>query len=234
MSTDRQLLIGGEHVAAASGKRTDDRDPYTGDLVTTVAAAGPDDAKRAVDAAEAAFGPWAAMAPSQRRRLFLDAAGLLESRAHDASQLVTAETGAVSHWGAFNVHLAAEMLREAAASITQPVGEVLTTSKPGAISMSIRQPTGVVVSFAPWNAPIILGIRSVAVPLAVGNTVVMKPTEHAPMSAGLFLADVLNEAGFPSGVCNVVTTAPEDAAEVAEALIADPRVRRVSFTGSTR
>jgi vanillin dehydrogenase len=234
MSTDRQLLIGGEHVAAASGKRSDDRDPYTGDLVTTVAAAGPEDAKRAVDAAEAAFGSWAVMAPSQRRRLFLDAAALLESRAQDASQLVTAETGAVGHWGAFNVHLAAEMLREAAASVTQPVGEVLPTSKPGAMSMSIRQPAGVVVSFAPWNAPIILGIRSVAVPLAVGNTVVMKPTEQAPMSAGLFLADVLNDAGFPPGVCNVVTTAPEDAAEVAEALIADPRVRRVSFTGSTK
>ena len=234
MSTDRELLIGGEHVPAASGKRTDDRDPYTGEMVTTVAAAGPEDAKRAVDAAEAAFGPWAAMAPTVRRRLFLEAAALLESRSNEAASLVTAETGAVGPWGAFNVHLAAEMLREAAASVTQPVGEVLSTSSPGAISMSIRQPAGVVASFAPWNAPIILGIRSVAVPLAVGNTVVMKPSEQSPMSAGLFLADVLHEAGFPPGVCNVVTTAPEDAAEVAEALIADPRVRRVSFTGSTR
>ena len=163
------------------------------------------------------------MAPTVRRRLFLEAAALLESRSNEAASLVTAETGAVGPWGAFNVHLAAEMLREAAASVTQPVGEVLSTSTPGAISMSIRQPAGVVASFAPWNAPIILGIRSVAVPLAVGNTVVMKPSEHSPMSAGLFLADVLHEAGFPPGVCNVVTTAPEDAAEVAEALIAGPQ-----------
>ena len=73
-----------------------------------------------------------------------------------------------------------------------------------------------------------------AAPLAAGNTVVMKPSEQAPLTAGLFLADVLQQAGFPGGVCNVVTTAPEDAPAVAEALIADPRVRRVSFTGSTR
>ena len=106
------------------------------------------------------------------------------------------------------MHLAAEMLRERQHS-HQPVGEVLSTSSPGAISMSIRQPAGVVASFTPWNTPIILGIRSVAVPLAVGNTVVMKPSEQSPMSAGLFLADVLHEAGFPPGVCNFVTTAPK-------------------------
>ena len=174
------------------------------------------------------------MAPSERRGLFLRAADLLGSRADEAAALMTAETGAIRPWGLFNVGLAAEMLREAAATITQPLGELLPTSTPGAISMSLRQPAGVVASFAPWNAPIILGIRSVAAPLAVGNTVVMKPSEHAPLSAGLFLADILHEAGFPPGVCNVVTTAPEEAPSVAEALIADRRVRRVSFTGSTR
>jgi acyl-CoA reductase-like NAD-dependent aldehyde dehydrogenase len=102
------------------------------------------------------------------------------------------------------------------------------------LSMSMRQAAGVVAAFAPWNAPVILGIRSVAVPLAVGNTVVLKPSEHAPLSAGLFLADVLHEAGFPPGVCNVITTTPDEAPAVADALIADRRVRRVSFTGSTR
>jgi acyl-CoA reductase-like NAD-dependent aldehyde dehydrogenase len=234
MTTERQLLIGGEQVPAASGKRTEDRDPYTGEVVATVPAAGPQDATRAVDAAAAAFEQWAAMAPSERRGLFLRAADLLSSRAEEAAALMTAETGAIRPWGLFNVALAAEMLREAAATVTQPLGELLPTSTPGAISMSFRQPAGVVASFAPWNAPIILGIRSVAAPLAVGNTVVMKPSEHAPLSAGLFLADILQEAGFPAGVCNVVTTAPEEAPSVAEALIADRRVRRVSFTGSTR
>ena len=234
MTIERQLLIDGEPVAAVSGKRVEDVDPYTGDVVATVSAGGPADATRAVDAAAAAFEQWAAVAPGEKRKLFLAAADLLESSAKEAGELMTSETGAVGPWGMFNVHLAADILREAAASVTQPIGEVLPTSTPGSISLSVRQPAGVVASFAPWNAPIILGIRSVAAPLAAGNTVVMKPSEQAPLSAGLFLADALHQAGFPPGVCNVVTTAPEDAAPVAEALISDPRVRRVSFTGSTR
>jgi vanillin dehydrogenase len=234
VTIDRELLIGGEQVAAASGKRTEDRDPYTGDVVATISAGGPADATRAVDAAAAAFEAWTAVPPAEKRKLFLAAADVLESRAKEAAELMTAETGAVGPWGMFNVYFATEILREVAGSVTQPVGEVLPTSKPGAISLSIRQPAGVVASFAPWNAPVILGVRSVAAPLAAGNTVVMKPSEQAPLTAGLFLADVLQQAGFPAGVCNVVTTAPEDAPAVAEALIADPRVRRVSFTGSTR
>ncbi|HYA45635.1 MAG TPA: aldehyde dehydrogenase family protein [Acidimicrobiales bacterium] len=234
MAIERQLLIGGDNVPAAGARRTEDRDPYTGDVYATVAAAGPEDARRAVDAAAAALPAWAQMAPSERRKLLLRAAELLSSRASEAADLMTAETGAIRPWALFNVELAAEMLREAAAWVTHPVGEVLPTSTPAALSLSLRQPAGVVAAFAPWNAPIILGIRSVASPLATGNTVVMKPSEHAPLAAGLFLADVLHEAGFPPGVCNVVTTAPEDAPAVAEALIADPRVRRVSFTGSTR
>jgi vanillin dehydrogenase len=234
MTIERLLLIGGEHVAAARGRRTEDRSPYSGEVMATLSAAGPEDATRAVDAAADAFDAWAAMVPTARRRLFLHAADLLEARGQEAAELMTAETGAIGPWGHFNVALGAEMLREAAASISQPIGEVLTSSTPGALSMSMRQAAGVVASFAPWNAPVILGIRSVAVPLAVGNTVVLKPSEHAPLSAGLFLADVLHEAGFPPGVCNVITTTPAEAPAVADALIADRRVRRVSFTGSTR
>ena len=234
MITERQLLIGADNVAAISGKRTTDIDPYTGDVVATVAAAGPEDATLAEDAADGAFGPWAATLPVERRRLLLRAADVLEGRTQEAVALMTEETGAVAGWGHFNVQLATEMLREAAALVTQPIGEVMPTSMPGSLSLALRQPAGVVAAFAPWNAPIILGVRSVAAPLAAGNTVVMKPSEHSPLAAGLFLGDIFLEAGFPPGVCNVVTTAPEDAPAVAEALIADPRVRRLSFTGSTR
>ena len=114
------------------------------------------------------------------------------------------------------------------------MGEVLPSSTPGNLSFAIRQPAGVVASFAPWNAPVILGTRALAAPLAAGNTVVLKPSENSPLSAGLFLADVLSAAGFPPGTCNVLTTTREDAPAVAEALISDPRVRRVNFTGSTK
>src|SRR6201982_940742 len=99
--------------------------------------------------------------------------------------------------------------------------------------MAQRIPFGVVGALSPWNAPLVLGIRSIAVPLAVGNTVVTKPSEDAPISCGLLLADVLTEAGLPHGVLNVVTNAPADAADAVAALIADPRVRLVNFTGST-
>src|SRR5579862_4827630 len=122
MTIERQLLIGGEQLAAASAKCTEDRDPYTGELVATVSAAGPADAARAIDAAAAAFEPWAATAPIEKRKLVLAATDLLESHAKEAgelmtAELMTAETGAVGPWGMFNVFLATEMLREAAASV---------------------------------------------------------------------------------------------------------------------
>ncbi|HZE40251.1 MAG TPA: aldehyde dehydrogenase family protein, partial [Stackebrandtia sp.] len=108
-----------------------------------------------------------------------------------------------------------------------------STDNPGALSLSVRQPAGVVAAFAPWNAPLILGCRAVAAPLAAGNTVVLKASEKAPISSGLFVAEALIDAGLPPGVLNVITNDPDDAAEVARALIGDHRVRRVNFTGST-
>ena len=228
------MFIGGERVPASSGQMFDDVDPFTGAVVASVPAAGPEDACRAVDAAAAAFDGWASMPPAQRRRLFWRAADIMESRAAELAAIMTDETGAIGPWCHFNVGLASEILREAGAAASQPLGEVLTTSTAGSLSLSIRQPAGVVVSFAPWNAPLILGTRALAAPLAAGNTVVLKPSELAPLSAGLVLADILDEAGFPPGTVNVVTSAPEDAPAVAEAMIADPRARRVSFTGSTR
>src|SRR6185437_458786 len=113
------------------------------------------------------------------------------------------------------------------------MGELLPTSIPGAYSLAQRVPLGVVGAISPWNAPLVLGIRSIAVPLAVGNTVVMKPSEDAPVTCGLLLADVLAEAELPSGVLNVVTNDLADAGDVVAALIAYPRVRMVNFTGST-
>jgi acyl-CoA reductase-like NAD-dependent aldehyde dehydrogenase len=191
------------------------------------------DVPRAVDAASAAFPAWSATPPSQRRRLLLKAADLLESRGDAAATLMASETGGTRGWSMFNVMLAAGMLRESASLVSTPLGEVLATDNVDALSLSIRQPVGVVAAFAPWNAPIILGIRAIATPLAVGNSVVVKASEDAPMACALFLADVLHEAGLPPGVLNVLTNDRRDAATVAEALIGDPRVRRVNFTGST-
>ncbi|WP_330276786.1 aldehyde dehydrogenase family protein [Lentzea sp. NBC_00516] len=232
-SDKRELLIGGDSVPALDGRTTDDLNPFTGEVYAVVAAAGPADVTRAVDAAQVAFPEWSATTPSVKRGILLRAADELETRTAEVVAIMAAEVGGVGGWAGFNVMLAANILREAAAAVTQPIGEVLTTEVPGQLSLAMREPLGVVAAFAPWNAPVILSARAVAAPLAAGNTVVLKPSEDAPIAAGLFIADVLREAGLPAGVLNVVTNAPADAAAVAEALITDSRVRAVNFTGST-
>jgi benzaldehyde dehydrogenase (NAD) len=130
------------------------------------------------------------------------------------------------------VHLAAGGLLEAAALTTQINGELIPSDVPGNLAMGVRQPAGVVLGIAPWNAPVILAVRAIALPLACGNTVVLKGSEVCPATHGL-IVEVLQEAGLPKGVVNFVTNAPADAGAVVEAMIAHPKVRRVNFTGST-
>ncbi len=141
--------------------------------------------------------------------------------------------GASAIWAGFNVHLAACGLMEAAALTTQIAGEIIPSDVPGSLAMGVRQPAGVVLGIAPWNAPVILAVRAIALPLACGNTVVLKGSEICPATHGLII-DALQEAGLPAGVVNFVTNAPADAGPIVEAMIAHPKVRRVNFTGSTR
>jgi len=143
------------------------------------------------------------------------------------------EIGATEAWAGFNVMLASDMLVEAASLTTQIKGEVIPSNRPGTMAMALRQPAGVVLSMAPWNAPVILGVRSIATPLACGNTVVMKTSELCPRTHALIIEAVAS-AGLPKGVLNAISNAPEDAAKIVETLIAHPAVRRVNFTGSTR
>ena len=229
----RALLINGEQVPAANGRTTEDLSPTDGSVIATLAAASPEDVTKAVDAADAAFAAWSATAPSQRRQILFRAGDLLEERAEAAAELMARETGGTFGWSLFNVGLAANMFREAAGLATAPIGDVLATDNPDALSLAVRQPAGVVAAFAPWNAPLILGTRAVAGPLAVGNTVVVKASEDAPLACALFLADILHDAGLPPGVLNVITNDRGDGAAIAETLIGDSRVRRVNFTGST-
>jgi acyl-CoA reductase-like NAD-dependent aldehyde dehydrogenase len=230
---DVKLLIAGHDVPAVKAATFDRLNPISGEVATRAAAATAADAKAAADAAAAAFPKWAALGPSARRALLNKAADLMESRAQQFATILSTETGATGGWGHFNVHLAAGMLREAAAMTTQISGEIIPSDVPGSLAMGVRQPAGVVVGIAPWNAPIILGVRAVAMPLACGNTVVLKASEVCPATHRLIGA-VLTEAGLGDGVINVITHEPKDAEAVAEALISHPAVKRVNFTGSTR
>jgi benzaldehyde dehydrogenase (NAD) len=228
-----QLLIGDRDTPAAKSATFERRNPISGEVATRAAAASVEDARAAADAAARAFPKWAALGPNERRNRLLKAAELLEARAQQFATLGLAEMGATLGWGHFNVHFAANILREAAAMTTQVTGEVVPTDVPGNLAMAIRQPVGVVLGIAPWNAAIILGVRAIAMPLACGNTVILKASEVCPASHRL-IGTVMKEAGMGDGVVNVITHDPKDAEAIAEALIAHPAVRRVNFTGSTR
>ncbi len=230
---DINLLIDDRDVAATGGATFERRDPITGEVASRASAATPADAKAAADSAAAAFPTWSKLGPNARRAVLLKAADLLEGRAGEFVSLMAAEIGATAGWAQFNVKLAAGMLREAASLTTQITGEIIPSDKPGCVAMAVRQPAGVVLGIAPWNAPVILGVRAIATPLACGNTVVLKASEICPGTHRL-IGTVLREAGLPAGAINVVTNAPESAPEVIDALIAHPAVRRINFTGSTR
>jgi vanillin dehydrogenase len=227
------LLIGGEWTAPQDGGTFARIDPFSGRVVTEAAAGGRVDARRAVDAAQAAFAEWSHTSPGRRRALLSTAADLVSERAPDIAAVMTEEVGGTFGWGMFNCDLAARMLREAAAQTYSVNGEIIPSDVPGSLAMGVRQPVGVVVGIAPWNAPVILATRAVATPLAYGNTVVLKGSEHSPRTHAA-VARAIADAGLPAGAINLVLHAPQDAPDVVDELIAHPAVRRVNFTGSTR
>lgn len=207
--------------------------PLTGKVATRAAAATPADAVLAVDAAAAAMPAWAALGPNARRSALTSAAAALEARAAQFVEAMKSEIGSTEGWARFNLGLAAGMIREAAALTTQIGGNVIPSDRPGCLAMAVREPAGVVLGIAPWNAPIILGVRAIAVPLACGNTVVLKASELCPRTHSL-IVEAFVAAGLGDGVVNLVTNAPQDAGEVVGALIDHPAVRRINFTGSTQ
>ena len=227
------LLIGDGQPAASNGKVFARLNPLSGEVATRAPAATLDDADAAVAAAAAAFPAWSALGPNARRVLLLKAADTLDGMCEDFVRTMIEEIGTTEVWAAFNVKLAAGMLREAASLTTQISGEVIPSDKAGCIAMCVRQAAGVSLGIAPWNAPIILGVRAVAVPVACGNTAVLKASELCPGTHRL-IGEVFRRAGFPAGVVNVITNAPEDAPAIVERFIANPAVKRVNFTGSTR
>ena len=224
-------IAGAEH-AASTGRTFRRLNPVTGEVASEAAAATVADATAAADAAAAAFPAWSALGPNARRAILLKAADALAAKGDAFVAAMASEIGATVAWARFNVMLASSMLREAAALTTQVSGEVIPSDKPGCLSMAIREPAGVVLGIAPWNAPVILGVRALATPLACGNSVVFKASEICPRTHAL-IVEALEEGGLPAGVVSLVTNAPEDAAEIVGALIDHPDIRRINFTGST-
>ena len=230
---DVRLIIDNEPVDAQSGAVFERRSVTTGDVVTRAAAGGVADATLAVDAAQRAFSSWSVTGPGERRKILLAAADKLEAKAEEISHAMAAEVGASGLWSGFNVFAAANLIRESAMLTTQIQGETIPTDKPGTLSMTLRQPVGVILSIAPWNGPVILATRAIAYPIACGNSVVFRASELSPKTHAL-IVEAFHEAGLPAGVLNFLVNDPAEAPEVIDTLIAHPAVRRINFTGSTR
>jgi acyl-CoA reductase-like NAD-dependent aldehyde dehydrogenase len=209
-------------------------EPYSGKLFARVAAGTRADGRVAVDAASKAFAGWADTTPAEKARLFLKAAEIVKRRRSEIAEVLARETGSTISFATFQQDLVAATLQQVAGWVFLPKGEVLETNVPGTHSIGVRRPLGVVASFTPWNGANVLSWRAVISPVAAGNTVVVKPSEFAPISAGVMVAEVAEEAGFPPGVINVVTHAPGAAGAIADEFFERPEVRVINLIGGVK
>jgi len=233
MPREYKMYINGEWVGALDGAVYDDLNPYTGEVFARVPSGKQADAKRAIDAAVVAFPAWSHTLPAERQALFLKAADILEKKQMEIVTILAEETGCTFGFAMFQTMFTPGLLREAAAQVHQASGEIMPADLPGAFYMTIRQPVGVVAGIAPWNAPLILSLRSICMPIAYGNTTVLKPSTESAAAGGVVIAEVFQEAGFPKGVLNLVTNGPGGSGEIGDEFIEHPKVRRINLTGSS-
>jgi acyl-CoA reductase-like NAD-dependent aldehyde dehydrogenase len=226
-----QYYAGGVWRDAENGRTFDDMEPYSGKIFAKVAAGGRKDMKIALDAAAAAFPAWAATTPAQRAELLLKVAAIIKRRKTEMSEMLAKETGSTILFALSQLQGLLQTLEAAAGWVYHLKGEVLQTDIPGSFSMNLRRPLGVVASLTPWNGAVILSWRTVISPIVAGNTVVVKPSEYAPVCAGLLIAEIAEEAGFPPGVINIVTHAPGEAGQISDEIFENPHVRLVNLIG---
>ncbi|WP_249870836.1 aldehyde dehydrogenase family protein [Oceanobacillus saliphilus] len=232
ISTPKKMLINGEWVEAASGERKETRNPATGEVLTTFPEGGVEDIDRAVASARKAFeeGPWPKIKPNERAKLLLNLADLMEENCEELSHLETLDNGGPIGVTAAFVDLSVNNLRYFAGWATKVTGETIPVSNPGNVfNYTRREPLGVIGGITPWNGPLYMAILKLSAPLATGNTVVLNPASLTPLTA-LRLGELVQEAGFPDGVVNIVTGSGSKAgARLSE----HPDVDKITFTGST-
>jgi succinate-semialdehyde dehydrogenase/glutarate-semialdehyde dehydrogenase len=224
------LCIGGKAVPASDGGRFDVLDPATGGVLASVANGTVDDAMAAVDAAAGAAAAWAATPPRQRSEVLRRAFGLMTERADAFAHLISLENGKALTDARGEVAYAAEFFRWYAEEAVRASGSVMTAPSGANKIVVLQQPVGVCVLVTPWNFPAAMATRKIGPALAAGCTVVLKPASDTPLTA-LLMAKILDDAGVPAGVVNVLPARRSGA--VVSAMLHDPRVRKLSFTGST-
>jgi acyl-CoA reductase-like NAD-dependent aldehyde dehydrogenase len=229
-----KYFAGGEWRSADSNRLFDVFRPFDRALYARVADGRRAEAKLAVEAAAQAFPSWSQTTPAERAKMFFKAAEIVRRRRVEIADILARETGSTISFATFQQELVAATIEQAAGWMYLPKGEVLESNLADVHSIGVRRPLGVVASFTPWNGANVLSWRAVISPVAAGNTVVVKPSEFAPISAGLILAQVLEEAGLPKGVVNVVTHAPGAAAEIADVFFESPEVRVINLIGGVK
>lgn len=225
-----QLYIDGKYQSSASGEYTDNMNPATDEAYCRIQNAGPEDAEKALASSQKAFEEWKNLAPSAREKLFLNVADLLEERAQELADVLIDEAGSTLLKAGYETHHTPSFLRSMAGECRRVMGQTFLSDYPGVKSYSIRRPLGVVLAIAPFNFPLLLGVRKIGFALAAGNTVVLKPSEMTPV-IGLKIGELFHDAGFPPGVVNVIPGLGQD---IGDALVTDPRTRFITFTGSSR
>ncbi|MCJ1347261.1 hypothetical protein MMC31_005483 [Peltigera leucophlebia] len=206
--------------------------PGTDTVLWNCSSASKSDALQAAEGAQLEFAAWSKVKAATRRDIFLRAADIVASRADELIEYLRLETGAAEPWAAFNINGSIEQLRDVAGRVMNVVGQVPLCDKEDRSAMVLKEPYGVVLGIAPWNAPYLLGFRAIIYALAAGNTTVLKGSELAPRCFQA-IGSILREAGLPDGVLNIITVRPEDAAEVTKSLIENAAIKKINFTGST-
>ncbi len=229
---ESSLIIGGKSSGFDSATAYERANPVTGDVVNRAQGATIELVNEVCDVAAAAAKEWAKTGPAQRRDLLLKAEAALDARTPEIIAASDAELASSEAWTGFNIMLTKGIIREAASLTTAITGQTLPSDIPGMTAYSTRRPCGVILSIAPWNAPIILCARAIAMPLACGNAVILKGSELCPEVHRLVVQCFL-DAGIPEGVVNYINNAPADGPKIVEALIANKAVKRVNFTGSS-
>ncbi|KAI0075312.1 aldehyde dehydrogenase [Panus rudis PR-1116 ss-1] len=229
------LLIDGQFRPASNGASFEVRNPFSQKVVGRAASATSQDVKDAIESAGRAFQTWEKTPLGQRRDIFLKAADLLDTEKYKAKINAAAkeETASVDYMSIFNIYAASPQIRDVAGMISHLKGETFPSDVPGGYVVAQRRAMGVVLAISPWNAPIYLAIRAVAIPIICGNTVVLKSSEVTPRTQAI-VAELFQEAGLPNGVLNYISVDRSDAPALTAEAIAHPLVRKINFTGSDR
>ena len=225
-----QLYVDGEWIDAGGRNVMSVTDPSTGETFTSVPAGTTDDVDAAVAAAAEAQSEWAQMPPAERAEVMADAAATFERHREELRELLTAESGSTSVKAEVELDSALGVLKESESYPTRLPGEHMQSNVPGKENVVKREPVGVVTVISPWNYPLLLSMRALAPALAVGNAVILKPASPTPISGGLAIGRLFDEAGLPDGLLNVV---PGRGSDIGDRVAGHPEVDAVAFTGST-